>query len=144
MKERNEKKRKKRMCLPCPDRKQAHVRCFSHTVNLTAKGMLRPFKPTKPVNGQPPMSPDDIGLDELYMVLRDIKENGEKGADDVEGFVKVLNEMMEEEREQWKEDIEPVRMALFKVSLTLHCHSALSHHLSIYLPTSVHLPCACF
>ncbi|KAE9385637.1 hypothetical protein BT96DRAFT_736886, partial [Gymnopus androsaceus JB14] len=24
--------------------KNAHARCFSHTVNLTAKGILRPFE----------------------------------------------------------------------------------------------------
>ncbi|KAJ3836238.1 hypothetical protein EV361DRAFT_760439, partial [Lentinula raphanica] len=24
--------------------KQMHVRCFAHTVNLTAKGVLRPFE----------------------------------------------------------------------------------------------------
>ncbi|KAJ3751748.1 hypothetical protein EV360DRAFT_13467, partial [Lentinula raphanica] len=24
--------------------KRAHVRCFAHTVNLTAKGVLRPFE----------------------------------------------------------------------------------------------------
>ncbi|KAE9384407.1 hypothetical protein BT96DRAFT_771569, partial [Gymnopus androsaceus JB14] len=29
-------------------------------------------------------------------------------------FVEVLQEMTEEEREQWKQDVEPVRMALFK------------------------------
>ncbi|KAE9385496.1 hypothetical protein BT96DRAFT_840628, partial [Gymnopus androsaceus JB14] len=37
-----------------------------------------------------------------------------KEKDDVEGFVEVLNEMTEEEREQWHTDIEPVRTALYK------------------------------
>ncbi|KAJ3816680.1 hypothetical protein F5878DRAFT_510610, partial [Lentinula raphanica] len=27
--------------------KQAHVHCFAHTINLTAKGVLRPFESTK-------------------------------------------------------------------------------------------------
>ncbi|KAJ3963851.1 hypothetical protein EV361DRAFT_812976, partial [Lentinula raphanica] len=27
--------------------KQAHVCCFTHTVNLTAKGVLCPFEPVK-------------------------------------------------------------------------------------------------
>ncbi|KAJ3969896.1 hypothetical protein EV361DRAFT_764249, partial [Lentinula raphanica] len=27
--------------------KKRHVRCFAHTVNLTAKGVLRPFEATK-------------------------------------------------------------------------------------------------
>ncbi|KAE9384408.1 hypothetical protein BT96DRAFT_765972, partial [Gymnopus androsaceus JB14] len=30
--------------LPNFPGKNAHVRCFSHTVNLTAKGVLRPFE----------------------------------------------------------------------------------------------------
>lgn len=68
---------------------------------------------------QPPASPEDIGLDKLYTELKDIEENGDKGVDDVEGFVEVLLEMTEEEWEQWKEEVEPVRMALFKVSPTL-------------------------
>ncbi|KAJ3742256.1 hypothetical protein F5878DRAFT_521767, partial [Lentinula raphanica] len=27
--------------------KKMHVRCFAHTINLTAKGVLRPFEATK-------------------------------------------------------------------------------------------------
>lgn len=114
---------------------KAHVRCFSHTVNLTAKGVLRPFEPAKPVAGdgsQPPVSPEDIGLDELYTELRDIEENGNQGADNVDGFVEVLQEMTEAEREQWKEDVEPVRTALFKVSPTLQPHHSALSCLSVY------------
>ena len=118
--------------LPNFPGKNAHVRCFSHTVNLTAKGVLRPFEPAKPKariessEVQAPVHPDDIGLEELYAELKDIEENGDKEKDDVEGFVEVLQEMTEEEREQWKQDVEPVRMALFKVSFDpapcLACH----------------------
>lgn len=101
--------------------KKAHVRCFSHTVNLTAKGVLRPFEPTKPTaaesgdKSQPPVSLE--GLDELMNELRDIEENGNQEGDDVDGFVEVLQEMTVEEREKWEEDVEPLKMALFKVSL---------------------------
>lgn len=136
--------------LPNFQGKKAQVRCFSHTVNLTAKGVLRPFEPVKPATGggesQPLLSPEDIGLDELYNELRDIEENGDKGTDDVDGFVEVLQEMTEEEREKWKEDVEPVRTALFKVSPTLHHHSALRiipfiSRLSVYPCLCSQLPC---
>ncbi|KAJ3832491.1 hypothetical protein F5878DRAFT_646736, partial [Lentinula raphanica] len=33
--------------LPNFPGQKAHVRCFAHTVNLTAKGVLRPFEPVK-------------------------------------------------------------------------------------------------
>lgn len=56
---------------------KAQVHCFTHTVNLTAKGVLCPFEPVKPAAGKSnaPVSPD--GLDELYAKLRDIEENGD-------------------------------------------------------------------
>ncbi|KAE9384083.1 hypothetical protein BT96DRAFT_755232, partial [Gymnopus androsaceus JB14] len=57
---------------------------------------------------------NNIGLEELIVELKDIEENGEKERDDVEGFVEVLQEMSEEEREQWEKDVKPVRTALFK------------------------------
>lgn len=77
-------------------------------MNLTAKGMLLPFKPIKPkpkptneaelaAGGHAP--PDDIGLQELYAELKDTEENGDQEKNNVEGFVKVLDEMTVEERE---------------------------------------------
>lgn len=94
---------------------KAQVRCFTHTVNLTAKGVLRPFELVKPAAGgsNAPVSPD--GLDELYAELRDIEENGDLDKDDMEGFVEVLKEMTDEEREKWNQNVEPVRTTLFKV-----------------------------
>ena len=87
--------------------KQAHICCFSHTMNLTAKGVLHPFEPVKPKARTELMSQaqvsKDIGLEELYTELRDVKENGNKETDDVEEFVEVLQEMTEEEQEQWKQ-----------------------------------------
>jgi len=101
--------------------RKAHVRCMDHTVNLTAKGVLRPFEPTKPKqnnegDSEQDTGPEDIGLDELYAELRDIEENGDQDKDDVEGFVEVLREMTAEEREQWHRDVQPVKSALYKAS----------------------------
>ncbi|KAF9040321.1 hypothetical protein BDP27DRAFT_1154386, partial [Rhodocollybia butyracea] len=36
--------------LPTLGGLKAHVCCFAHTINLTAKGVLRPFKSKKPKN----------------------------------------------------------------------------------------------
>lgn len=103
----------------------AHVRCFAHTVNLTAKGVLRPFEPRKPKPGASDADieaaelaglADDAGLEELRAELRDLEENGAQERDDLEGFVEVLDEMTEEEREEWNEAVQPLRSALVKVS----------------------------
>lgn len=113
--------------LPNFGGKEAHVRCFSHSINLMAKGVLRPFEP---VPEQPVPSDGtglNTGLNELLAELRKIEE--EYDADDTEGFIEVLQEMSDEEREQWERDVEPVKMALFKV-----CKYATS---SVY-------PCALF
>ena len=103
------------------------VRCFAHTVNLTAKGVLRPFEPKKPKSDVSQSTTDfeaaelaggsnDLGLEELRAELRDLEENGDQGTDDLEGFVEVLNEMTEDEREEWNEAVQPLRSALVKVS----------------------------
>ena len=108
--------------LPNFQGEEAHVRCFCHTLNLSAKGVLRPFEPSKPKIAEPNeagVQVDDTGIDELHAELRDLAENGEKEADDVEGFVDVLDEMTDAEKEEWHADVEPVRKALYKVKYIL-------------------------
>lgn len=96
--------------------KKAHVRCFSHSVNLTAKGVLRPFEPVKSTE----KAPDNlqVGFDELNAELEKIEES----EDDTEGFVEVLEEMSDKEREEWERNVKPVRTALFKVCCHVCCH----------------------
>ncbi|KAJ3745235.1 hypothetical protein EV360DRAFT_76516, partial [Lentinula raphanica] len=103
--------------------RKAHVQCFTHTLNLTAKGVLQPFesiKPKKTTNtGEADVpgehaAPENIGLDELYAELKNIEEFGEQDKDNIEGFVAVLDEMTEEERERWQCEVEPVKSALYK------------------------------
>ncbi|KAJ3832394.1 hypothetical protein F5878DRAFT_548248 [Lentinula raphanica] len=55
-----------------------------------------------------------MGLEELYAELKDLEENGDREKDDVEGFVAVLDEMSEEERERWHREVAPVKSALYK------------------------------
>ncbi|KAJ3833428.1 hypothetical protein F5878DRAFT_510233, partial [Lentinula raphanica] len=38
------------MHIPTFMGRKAHVRCFAHTINLTAKGVLRPFEPVRSKN----------------------------------------------------------------------------------------------
>lgn len=91
----------------------AHVWCFTHTINLTAKGILHPFEPKK-ATGEEAESDDGRG-DELEAAVRDLEENGERGEDDEEGFQAVVDRMSVAERQNWLEEVEPVRKALFKV-----------------------------
>lgn len=75
----------------------AHVRCFAHTINLTAKGVLRPFE-AKTV-GQVEEGSElqtivqETVIEELQAELKDLEENGKQTRDDLEGFVDVLKEM---------------------------------------------------
>ncbi|KAJ3713777.1 hypothetical protein C8R42DRAFT_592237, partial [Lentinula raphanica] len=108
--------------------KRAHVRCFAHTVNLTAKGVLCPFEPVKrkaatneenneEAGEHRTRTPEEqMGLDELYTELMNLEENGDVDRDNIEGFVEVLNEMSEEEREEWDRNVAPVKSTLYKVS----------------------------
>ena len=98
----------------------AHVRCFAHTINLTAKGVLRPFEP-KRINGQVGEGEEleeiakETEIEELQAELKDLEENGEQTKDDLEGFVDVLKEMTEEERKEWNDGVKPIRGTLIKV-----------------------------
>ncbi|KAF9064512.1 hypothetical protein BDP27DRAFT_1230402, partial [Rhodocollybia butyracea] len=140
--------------LPDFQGRDAHVQCFGHTTNLTARGVLRPFEPSKlktTEEGSEPAVPNDDGLEELYAELQDIKENGNKDKDDVEGFVEVLNEMTEQEREQWHENVKPVKTALYKVSAVKAPHGFLTPTTTSYRyrPAKFHSrlstqqPCSC-
>lgn len=103
--------------------RRGHVRCMAHTVNLTAKSILRPFEPKKPKtdeNGNQVNADEDgvesgLGMEELRAALQDLEENGLREDDDVEGFVDVLEEMTDVEREEWVEAVMPMRKALVKV-----------------------------
>lgn len=103
----------------------AHVRCFAHTINLTAKGVLRPFE-TKRIKNQVDEGSEleaiskDTEIEELQAELKDLEDNGEQAKDDLEGFVDVLNEMTEEERMEWNDGVKPIRGALIKVRMPLH------------------------
>lgn len=104
---------------------KAHIRCYAHTINLTAKGVLQPFEPTKPKrkdNGDgdgddsgagQTTGDNEAGREELEAELQDLEENGVQDDDDEEGLVDVIGEMSIEE---WDAAVAPIHNTLVKVS----------------------------
>ena len=118
------------------------VRCFAHTLNLTAKATLRQFekkkgkktKRTDSDNGETPDFDDlpllepiaenddcDSESDSELPDLEDLANEGDEGEEgkaemDEEEIVNVFETLTEEEQERWKEEVKPLRSALHKVS----------------------------
>ena len=114
--------------------RRGHVWCMAHTVNLSAKGILRPFELKnckKDTDGGSNDSGDGdedaellglgdgVEIEELQAELHNIEEHGVQDKDDIDGFVDVLQEMTVIERKQWAKDVAPLRSALVKVSSLL-------------------------
>jgi hypothetical protein len=120
------------------------VRCFAHTINLTAKATLRQFekkkgKKTKRTDDDetpifddlPLLEPIDVendsddsdcedleDLEDLAgMIGEDDEDDEVKAARDEEEIVNVFETLTEEEQERWKEEVVPLRTALFKVGV---------------------------
>ena len=119
------------------------VRCFAHTLNLTAKATLRQFekkkgnkkKRTDDKNETPdfdelpllePLDADDEDSDsdvddndlpELEELSEPIDEEKgeERAASDEKEIVNVFQTMTDEEQERWKAEVKPIRSALHKV-----------------------------
>lgn len=100
---------------------------MAHTINLAAKGILRPFdtRQTKNAAGNGDNGDDNdelanllkgLNIEELQAELLDLEENGVREADDDEGLVDVLSEMTGAEQEEWAEAVVPLQTALVKVS----------------------------
>ena len=120
------------------------VRCFAHTLNLTAKATLRQFEKKKgkkqkrtdsdnetpdfdelpllePIdadNEDTDSDADDDDLPELEELTETIdeEEEGEKAVRDEEEIVNVFQTMTDEEQQRWKAEVKLIRSALHKVS----------------------------
>ncbi|KAF5365839.1 hypothetical protein D9757_012804 [Collybiopsis confluens] len=88
---------------------KAHVQCFAHTINLTAKGILKPFEVCKGTADGDGV-PDEVSLEELQAELMDIRE-GNTDHDNENGFAEVLNTMSDTERQGWGDAVKPIRMS---------------------------------
>jgi hypothetical protein len=116
------------------------VRCFAHTLNLTAKATLRQFEKKKgkkktrtddeevPLFDELPLL-EPIDIDEMddELDLADLEDlagmvdNGDDESDegkaerDEAEIINVFETLTEEEQERWKEQVVPLRTALYKV-----------------------------
>jgi hypothetical protein len=114
------------------------VCCFAHTLNLTAKATLRQFEKKKKSKADddtldtpdfddiPLLEPiDDDGESDDDMDMQDLEdlpglldEDGDDGKEsrDEEEIVNVFERLTVEEQERWKEQVKPLRSALYKAS----------------------------
>lgn len=114
------------------------VRCFAHTLNLTAKATLRQFEKKKKRKADddtldtpdfddlPLLEPtDDDGdsdndmdmhdLEDLPGLLEEDDDDGKESRDEEE-IVNVFKRLTAEEQERWREEVKPLRSALYKAS----------------------------
>lgn len=106
-----------------------HVRCFAHIINLVAKTLIRQFDTTKNTKGA--SSDEDAaavladlvaGLDgeDTEMPDEEVTEGSEGGEggeddDDVDGWIDERTDLTEQEREELRETVLPVKLILAKV-----------------------------
>lgn len=103
---------------------------MAHTVNLAAKGILRPFdtkiKAKEDSNENSGDSDDEdhallnlvngLNIEQLQAEIQDLEKNGESEKDREDGFVDVFEEMNVAEKTLWVKAVIPLRSALVKVS----------------------------
>jgi hypothetical protein len=97
------------------------VRCFAHTLNLSAKALLKPFTASLDEDESPPAPPpsDDDDDDDLP----DLLTASESGSDDEdsEGDIDVLADLDEDERKILVANTEKIKKTLSKVCIFLFC-----------------------
>jgi hypothetical protein len=120
----NDKQTIKLDALPNSFEKENRVRCFNHTLQLSAKALLAPFNPAisqKTTQGdEMPEEGDDDQLlpeDDTEDDEDDSEEDAEKN-DDEDDDINELDELSEDERVQVLENTMEVRETITKVSYT--------------------------
>jgi hypothetical protein len=104
-------------------------RCFLHIVNLIAKTLLKQFKvPKKDVEAALDAAEQQLlelaagaDMDELVTVAEGGLGDNED-ADDMDGWVNEMNLLSEEESEELRQSIHPVRLVLAKVRVYTYCY----------------------
>lgn len=106
---------------------QSHVRCFAYVVNLTVKGVLWPFEGKKTKETDEARVSGEAGeiedlqskIEELRAQVKELESNTVQDANDLEGFVDVMQDMSNEEKEEWERNVQPIHGALTKVRYQL-------------------------
>ena len=103
-----------------------HVRCFAHTLNLTAKAITRQFEVRPQRDGADVIAiqtAEDRASEDLLRRLAgelDMDETdvigGGQTRDDEEGFMDEVNQMNANDLLAWRRNVQPIRSALIKVS----------------------------
>lgn len=111
---------------------RARSRCFCHIINLVAKMVLRQFEPPKrkkkkgthqPEDEEGSEPPDELSEweNELREMMDDLDFDEEDetapGADDLDGFYDVRNDLDAANRATLEVEVRPVKMMLLKVSV---------------------------
>ena len=109
------------------------IRCFAHVINLVAKTILRQFEVGKPGAGRETVDAEaeailaDLAagtdLEGLYDddgAAGSEEDDGASLDDDVDGWIDERDDLSEEEREELRESVLPVKLALAKVCYNTH------------------------
>jgi hypothetical protein len=100
-----------------------HVRCFNHTIQLSAKGLLKPFSASVDKNNDTAAADDDDdhnNHNDVPPALKDIEDEedvdeDEEDDDDNDKKEDALNALSAEDREALLENMVAVRSTLDKV-----------------------------
>ncbi|TFY55495.1 hypothetical protein EVJ58_g8214 [Rhodofomes roseus] len=124
---------------------RARSRCFCHIINLVAKMVLRQFEPPKR-NKKKKQSATDLDEDEdpdledwdkeLQEMMEDLdfddEDENAQGADSLDGFYDVRDDLDAASRASMEAEVRPVKMMLLKlrkISMAIH------HSTTLLLPT---------
>jgi len=122
------------------------VRCFAHTLNLTAKATIRQFERKKGKKKNRNDNENEPDFDELPLLesiiadeddnsecddagdesdhddnpalidIEDAEDGSDEGVRSKEEIVNVFETLTVEEQERWKMEVKPIRSAIYKVS----------------------------
>ena len=104
-------------------------RCFLHIVNLIAKTLLKQFEvPRKDVDAALDAAEQELlelaagaDMEELVMVAEGGLGNNDD-ADNMDGWVNEMNLLSDDESEELRQSIQPVRLVLVKVRVWFEIH----------------------
>ena len=95
----------------------SHTWCFLHIVNLVAKSMLRQFDAKKvTIKRDSEMAALADELAEEEAIADEIEDNDDNEIDNEDGWINEMNSRTDDERIKLKDSMQPVRLALAKVS----------------------------